>query len=498
VGSTDKTSAQYQAIQAMGCRQVSFTGATIAYSTSSISATFSDSTSLTLFIPTSLDSTAQASIKSALSTANDSSDYTVTGIVTAYTNGSTNAIELLLHNASDIVSNGGSTPTSSSQSSSTEPTGTIITFNSTTATGVANKYTTGNFGTTSINGFACDYYRCYKDGTNFVKMIPQSYAGSLPASIANTDDIKQITGITISYRMDGTSGSGAKLYYGSNNQLTNYLSLPYSSISTSKSISFTSSDAIAFWRIDGDASQNTYVSSMSVTYLNGGTAPTTSYSSSGEGRYRINPVRYSGTLVSGSSKVNVPMDITVTGTTYSVNTYKTYTYYSYSDVTTSTASAAAMTDPIDVANYFVAFGTYPANYVLSGSYTAAYSIFGDKTRQVSTYNKTSGYVTAIPARLNGTVTYDDYYECDIDLTGTYAASSSSANRGVGRLIVFTGGFDSSRGATGYTYDPVAIFTDDHYATFQECYNNGSWSERFNAERLRTNYKYGAPTTIMIA
>jgi hypothetical protein len=153
-----------------------------------------------------------------------------------------------------------------------------------------------------------------------------------------------------------------------------------------------------------------------------------------------------------------------------------------------------------VAAYFTAFGTYPANYVLSANYSTAYSLFGNKTRCVSAYSKTTGYVTALPpTRLNGSVTYEDYYECDIDLTGSYASSSSSPSRGAGRVVVFKGGFDSSLGATGYTTDPVAVFTDDHYATFQEYYNYGTtFSTRFDAEKTRTFYQWGCPSVLNAA
>lgn len=52
-----------------------------------------------------------------------------------------------------------------------------------------------------------------------------------------------------------------------------------------------------------------------------------------------------------------------------------------------------------------------------------------------------------------------YYECDIDLDGTY----NKSNRGVCKVVVWFNGFS----ADGYDESPVAVYTDDHYATFQE-------------------------------
>jgi hypothetical protein len=391
-----------------------------------------------------------------------------------------------------------SSSTDSTASSSTDPAATTITFTSSTST--SKSYTTGNYGTITSGSFSYGYYRTYQDTGTFVRLVAPSYTGSLAGSFYNTEAIKQITGITLSYKMASSSDSGAKLYTGSSSLLTSYQSIAAKTSQSSLSFTFPSSDNIAFFRVDGGTSDFT-IYSLSISYVGSGTQSLT-YGGSGDSLNRINPLVYSGTLTSGVSSIAIPSTISQNGSTYTATTSKTYTYYTYAAVKADTAlvDAAAYTEPADVAAYFIAFGTYPANYVTSSNFSSAYSIFGSKTRCVSTYNKTSGYVTAIPARLasSGTATYDDYYECDIDLTGSYAASSSP-NRGVGRVIVFTGGFDSSRGATGYTYDPVAIFTDDHYATFQEYFNYGdSFSHRFDAELFRTSYQWGTSTVLSAA
>ena len=196
---------------------------------------------------------------------------------------------------------------------------------------------------------------------------------------------------------------------------------------------------------------------------------------------------YEGSLTPGVSYVDFPIDVTVNGDNYTVNQTKRYTYYTYDYVSKnpSVASLASYVEPLDVANYFIAFKTYPANYVTKKSYSAAYSLFFDNTRCVSDYSRTNGYATSVPYKeKNGK---PHYYECDIALTSAYNAS----NRGVGRLVVFEYGFDEK----GYDDSIVALFTDDHYASFSEYLNNGTWGDRFNAEFSRTSFIYASAKTL---
>ena len=48
---------------------------------------------------------------------------------------------------------------------------------------------------------------------------------------------------------------------------------------------------------------------------------------------------------------------------------------------------------------------------------------------------------------------------------------------------------------GYDNSIVALFTDDHYASFSEYLNNGTWGDRFNAEFDRTAYIYASAKTL---
>lgn len=383
----------------------------------------------------------------------------------------------------------------SSSSSGADPAATTVTLDSSNT--ITKTYATGDYGSLTAASFRYGYYRSYQDSGTLTRLIAPSYSGSIPGAFYNIDAIKQITSITLNYKTASSSDLSAKLYAGSSSLLTSYQSVAAAASATTKTFTYASGDNIAYFRLDSGTS-NLTIYSLSIAYLGGGSS-SLDYGSSGASLYRINPVVYSGSLTSGVSSVSVPTSLSITGSNYRVTASKNYTYFSYAAVEANSALAdeAAYTEPADVAAYFTAFGTYPANYVLAANYAAAYSLFSTKTRCVSSYNKTTGYVTALPpTRLNGSVTYDYYYECDIDLTGSYAASSSSPSRGVGRVIVFKGGFSSSLGATGYTSDPVAIFTDDHYATFQEYYNYGTaFSTRFDAEKTRTFYQWGCPNVL---
>lgn len=129
------------------------------------------------------------------------------------------------------------------------------------------------------------------------------------------------------------------------------------------------------------------------------------------------------------------------------------------------------TDISEIAAYYVAFGTWPNNYGISG-----------KTYKVSEYNLTDGYTTSVPWSKSGY-----YYELDVDLDGTYTTSS----RGVGRLVCFDKGFSDT--ANGYGSEPVVVYSDDHYKTFQEYDNKGGWMKRFNGEGTCTAYSRKSST-----
>lgn len=202
---------------------------------------------------------------------------------------------------------------------------------------------------------------------------------------------------------------------------------------------------------------------------------------------------YEGDLIDGVSSVNVPINVIKEGNNYKIIETKKYVYYSYNYISRnkSLASEASLTSPLDVSNYFIAFKTYPCNYVLSKNYNTAYKIFGDLTRCVSIYSREDGYATSVPYQENYSTGKVKYYECDIALDANY----KSSNRGVGRLVVWFYGFAKNKGAIGYDDSIVTTYTDDHYQSFSEYLNTGKFSKNFNAETNCTNYKWGAPITL---
>lgn len=124
--------------------------------------------------------------------------------------------------------------------------------------------------------------------------------------------------------------------------------------------------------------------------------------------------------------------------------------------------------------------------MIKSNYASAFSLFGNDARCVSTYERTDGYATAIPYQIGGSGK-PLYHELDVALETSY----SSNNRGVGRVVCWQYGFDAS----GYDSNPVAVYTDDHYATFQEYLNTGVYGTRFNAEMLLTPYIWGVNATV---
>lgn len=367
-----------------------------------------------------------------------------------------------------------------------------IVLNSNVSSATSNRYSTGNYGYFTYQNYTFDYYRTTYSNYDsyFLKMFPLSYRNALGGMLSNYDAIPNILSIEVSYYLEKIGNKNPKLYYGSDNQLHDYKEMSQSLKTIQFVVDFKANDNIQYFRFEtGDATL--YLNSMTIRYLNQSEANERTYASSGERLYRINPSYYTGNLKEGAS-FTLPVETEKVGNSYQVISEKTYYYYSYSYLEShpELVDLGTYTDPIDVANYFNAFHTYPANYVSKSEYSSAKSIFGTDTRIWSYYERTDGYATVVPYR-NGEDGVPRYYELDIDLDGSYSNSS----RGVGRLVVWLDGWD----VDNYDNNPVTVYTDDHYATFQEYYNNGNFSYRFNAITSSrrsnfTNYTWGAPTT----
>lgn len=368
-----------------------------------------------------------------------------------------------------------------------------IVLDSNVSSATSNRYSTGNYGYFTYQNYTFDYYRtAYSNYESyFLKMLSLSYRNALGGMLSNYDAIPDILSIEVSYYVENIGSKNPRLYYGSYNQLHDYKEMNQSLKTIQFVADFKANDNIQYFRFEtGDATL--YLNSMTIRYLNQSEANERTYASSGEGLYRINPSYYTGNLKEGAS-FTLPVETEKVGNSYQVISEKTYYYYSYSYLEShpELVDLGTYTDPSDVANYFNAFHTYPANYVSKSEYSSAKSIFGTDTRIWSYYERTDGYATVVPYR-NGEEGVPRYYELDIDLDGSY----SNTSRGVGRLVVWLDGWD----VDNYDNNPVTVYTDDHYATFQEYYNNGNFSYRFNAITSSrrsnfTNYTWGAPITL---
>ena len=331
------------------------------------------------------------------------------------------------------------------------------------------KYQTGNFGSLYSCGHEFVFIRI--SDCTIISSNDMNY-DAIPGTFQNKTAYGDIESIDITYQCS----SGFKVGYSEDYLSYNYIDAPKADYEDTINFELKGAD---YFRIETTIDDITLV--KIVIHYCTKVINEIERKNVGEERKRINLKPYEGSLVPGVSQVTYPTSVTYTDSGYVVNEEKTYTYYTPAYVLENISSMkdAMMVDPIDVINYYIAFNSFPANYAKSKNYREIFNIFGLNARQYSTYSRTDGYVNAIPFKGG------EYHEFDIDLDGTYVSSSGKVNRGVGRVVIFENGFD----AKGYNNVCVAVFTDTHYLTFQEYYNDGSFSSRFNAEGIYSAYFY---------
>lgn len=346
-----------------------------------------------------------------------------------------------------------------------------------------------NYGMESYQGINYGYYRADEDNDHS-GMIKLSHSlsrydyKSLAGSFFNSDPISGVKRLTISY----ISESGLVVRYGEtrNREYSQTIAPSNSNSWTITTVSF--SAASCFFSIETN-NDFVYLESVKIGYNSSLTPNTSTFENVDT---RIAPAVYNGTLIDGVSSISVPDDITISGNTYTINSYRDYTYYSYAYVnlhkTELDLSSIAMTDPVDVANYYIAFHAIPANYgngntvgETTGTKSGVNSLFGSDARLITQYTRTDGYAESVPWRASTGKSTPTYYEFDIALNAKYTTSS----RSVGRLVMWVYGW------TVYSdLAPVAVYTDDHYATFSEYLNNGSFGSRFDSEPDSAGYRTG--------
>ena len=343
-------------------------------------------------------------------------------------------------------------------------------------------------------GVKFQHYRSVNKGS-YLRLFPSnnlttSYDGSLPGAFIS-DTLPGATGITLSYM-----GAGV-IRYGVDFDMVNTITLP--SHTTNKESTFKFDSDAAYISIEANANCLLDLYEAEIPVKGKNVADDVLHLTSDK---RIPVTKYSGELIDGVSYVDVPTNITISGNKYTVKSTKRYTYYSFDYVQANYTSLdldeIAMTDPVDVANYYQAFHALPANYY-SVSYNDGTSwsdvtpeyvnskstvntVFGTLTRGASLYARTGGYTETVPCTQG-----DCYIEFDFDADGTY-----QSNRGVNRVVIWPNGWTNTNG------DPAAVYTDDHYQTFKEYLNYGSWGTFFRADDKgyhRVNYTHGTTTTL---
>ena len=362
---------------------------------------------------------------------------------------------------------------------------------------ISKNYDTGSYG----NSGDFEYYRAVETTGYICKLIPlvrqDGCEETLGGALYNIDPIKDIDHITFTYKTSGSGSRSCKLYYGENDYDDYSYVITSSSSNKETTIDLSSKDVNYFKFDSGDLTL--FLQSVTVYYsgLNTTHGSNFSYKTTGTNEYRIAPTTYNGTLIDGVSYVDVPTSFDTTTST--VLSTKRYTYYSYEYVYEhpEVVSNATMTSPVDVCNYFQAFGCAPANFGAKGtvnplkdgksipSVSEVDALFGSDARCISQYSRTTGYATSVPY-YGSTPTY---YELDIDTNGQYRTSS----RQVGRIVAWATGFKGSD--YGYGSQIVCTYTDDHYATFKEYNNYGGFLSRFNAEKHISGSVRGNPTTL---
>ncbi|MBR2442530.1 MAG: 5'-nucleotidase C-terminal domain-containing protein [Clostridia bacterium] len=352
-------------------------------------------------------------------------------------------------------------------------------------------YDTGTYGKYTVSGILTEYYRAYKPKSEtgyLMQLLPfagYENDGSEGGAFYNTAPLYGIRSIEITYKCDGESAVyTADDRVGMSKRYTLEKASSYTTVTLYV-------DTDNFFRVETE-SKPLLIKAFKVNYTGKSNSYSTDKNDSGTWDIRLNPTVYEGTLVAGESSVSVPVKVEYVAGRYEVTATKTYTYYTleYVEANPSVKAKAAMLTPQDVAAYYAAFEEFPANYAVKNfsdgnSWSEVSSVFGEDTRYVSEYSRTDGYAQYVPYISSGLL----YYEFDIDLDGSYGKSS----RGVGRVVAWANGWN----ADGYDKAPVSVYTDDHYATFQEYLNTGEFGVRFDAERNLTFFEWTAPETIII-
>lgn len=379
-----------------------------------------------------------------------------------------------------------------------------VTFGSEKYTG-SSQVSTSSFSSTNVNVSNVTSSKCYAEtssGASSLRIGSSGSTGTITFTFASSYKITALR--VLAYQYDGACGltisdsssysSSQDVVATSGSTISECLSsswLSYTGFSgditslTFSGVSARVNLAKFIVILDGASSYSSSslassgYSSSSASYSSNSSAPT-SYSFSNTSGYYVSVTNtsYSGNYIDESpySSFRVaPMKVNGDNAScYKVSqSGDTYEYY----VAETLTRGGVYIDPNEVALYYNAFSSFPANYshytssTLSSVKSSTYASYGSKARLYTEYDKTTGYVKAMPEFIQPSGF--NYIEADIAVTSSYA-SSASWNRGSGRLVIFPSG------TAQYNDGPFCVRTLDHYGHFREFSNSlEDWGDNFD-------------------
>lgn len=357
----------------------------------------------------------------------------------------------------------------------------------------ARYYDTGNFASGYHDGYDFEYYRSNYCSDGFITLLDNDQYGYYSPSLLegafyNVDPISRLYSINITYRSD----TNFYVRYGDDRNYEHEQLIEPSNYKEQEIIF--GDGGYKYFAIETNDS-DLDILSLDINYIGGYSSSYTYEELPSDNR--LEPTLYSkGSFTPGQSSVEVPAEVQYNADgSFVVLRTKTLVFDTFEEARrTGRDDLYAYTDIADVAAYFVAFGTFPCNYYDDDGYysgSEVSQVMGDKTRRAKQYTRTDGYATSVPYVScdcdEKRYTHTHYWELDVGLDDSYQYN----NRGVGRLVCWRDGFSIYE----WENNPVVVYTDDHYATFSEFMNDGTFASPFNAEMNRTPYVYGAPNQI---
>ena len=353
-----------------------------------------------------------------------------------------------------------------------------LTYEFTDFSSISSRYNTGNYGAVTLGNLSFEFYRAI--GGNPLELVDSNFDylddEALGGSIYNLDPIYDITKIEITYlsedslRLDYAHDKSRFNASSGSSYANGYSLIPASNVENTYEVvlhnNSDSYDCYNFFMISTTDSDAT-ISSIKVYYTGNEYEFNTTWKEDNIEGIEAPEQQYN--LVAGESAGAINDREYVYLTPEFVLAHPDY------------LQDACLSDPVDVANYYMLFRTYPANYFYSDDITDEYrQLFGNNIRLVHTYTRTNGYMQVLPYN-PGYNNVPLYLELDIALD-----NYSTSNRGVGRLVVLVTGYDFD---TYYENEPICLYTDDHYSTFREYNNLNAFGNRQGADRFITSKEF---------